>query len=236
MNMNSLPGKCLSVVIPCYNEGETIFQILEEVLAQDSVGEVILVDDYSKDNCVEIISSFTDSRITLLKNSQNLGKGASVALGIKSATKTYLVIQDADLEYSPADYSKLLVLLISDQADVAYGSRFINSQGQETDRAWHKFGNFFLTKASNLFTGLDLTDMETCYKMIKLDFAKKLNIQEKRFGIEPEITAKLARMGARIVEVPISYTARPYSQGKKITWRDGFAALYCIIKYRFARL
>ena len=234
--MNSHPVECLSVVIPCYNEANTIFQILEQVLAQDCVGQVVLVDDFSKDNSAEIISTFTDPRITLLKNAQNIGKGASVALGIRSATKPYLVIQDADLEYSPADYSKLLAVLVSNQGDVAYGSRFTNSQNQTTNRVWHKLGNVLLTKASNLFTGLELTDMETCYKMMKLDFAKKLNIQEKRFGMEPEITAKLARMGARIVEVPISYTARTYDQGKKITWRDGFAALYCIIKFSFIRL
>lgn len=234
--MKSLPAGCLSVVIPCYNEAKTIFQILEQVLAQDSVGQVVLVNDFSRDNSVEIISTFTDPRITLLNNSQNLGKGALVALGIQSATKPYLVIQDADLEYSPRDYSKLLAVLVSNQGDVAYGSRFTNSQRQGSYRDWHKLGNVFLTKTSNLLTGLDLADMETCYKMMKLDLAKKLNIQEKRFGMEPEVTAKLARMGARIVEVPISYTARSYSQGKKITWRDGFAALYCIIKYRFARL
>ena len=221
----------LSVIIPCYNEEKTIEALLSRVLNESSVGEIIVVDDYSSDKSGEIIGKFTDKRITYIKNVRNLGKGKSVSNGILQATKPYVIVQDADLEYSPEEYERLLKPLIDGRADAVFGSRFLTYDARRALYFWHRVGNNLLTLMSNIFTNVDLTDMETCYKVMKLKFAKSLQIEENRFGLEPEITAKLAAMRARIYEVPISYQGRTYEEGKKITWKDGFSAIRCIVKY-----
>ena len=223
----------LCVVVPCYNEERTIKALLTEVLNQSSVGQVVVINDSSTDRSEEIIRSIEDKRISYLRNEQNLGKGASVAKGINLCEMPFIVIQDADLEYSPREYERMLLPLIDGRADAVFGSRFLAHDGRRVLYFWHHVGNSFLTLLSNIFTNLDLTDMETCYKMMKVDFAKRLKIREKRFGIEPEITAKLAKDNARIYEVAISYSGRTYAEGKKITWKDGFSALRCIILYNF---
>ena len=223
--------KCLSVVIPCFNEEATIKQLILRVLDQRSVGEVIIINDFSSDKSLQRINLIKDSRIIYLENDKNLGKGASVSKGIAICTMPYIVIQDADLEYSPEEYPRLLAPLVDGRADAVFGSRFLTYEARRALYYWHRVGNNFLTTLSNMFTNLDLTDMETCYKMMRIDFAKRLAIRENRFGIEPEITAKLAAMGARVYEVPISYQGRTYKEGKKITWKDGFRAIFCILKY-----
>lgn len=223
--------KCLSVVIPCFNEEATIEQLILRVLDQRSVGEVIIINDFSSDKSLQRINLIKDSRIIYLENDKNLGKGASVSKGIAICTMPYIVIQDADLEYSPEEYPRLLAPLVDGRADAVFGSRFLTYEARRALYYWHRVGNNFLTTLSNMFTNLDLTDMETCYKMMRIDFAKRLAIRENRFGIEPEITAKLAAMGARVYEVPISYQGRTYKEGKKITWKDGFRAIFCILKY-----
>ena len=223
--------KCLSVVIPCFNEEATIEQLILRVLDQRSVGEIIIINDFSSDKSLQRINLIKDSRIIYLENDKNLGKGASVSKGIAICTMPYIVIQDADLEYSPEEYPRLLAPLVDGRADAVFGSRFLTYEARRALYYWHRVGNNFLTTLSNMFTNLDLTDMETCYKMMRIDFAKRLAIRENRFGIEPEITAKLAAMGARVYEVPISYQGRTYKEGKKITWKDGFRAIFCILKY-----
>jgi glycosyltransferase involved in cell wall biosynthesis len=225
------PDICLSVIVPCYNEERTINDILLRILSQPSVGEVIVIDDCSVDDSVKIIGLIRDPRITLIRNERNLGKGANVSIGISHCSLPFVVIQDADLEYSPEEYPRLLAPLIDGRADAVLGSRFLTFEARRALYYWHRLGNKFLTTLSNVFTNLDLTDMETCYKMMRRDFAIRLDIKEKRFGVEPEITAKLARMRARVYEVPISYHGRTYQEGKKITWKDGFRAIYCILKY-----
>ena len=225
----------LSVVIPCFNEERTISELLSRVLKQSEVGEVVIVDDCSTDSSIEIIETFDDSRIKLFRNSVNLGKGASVSKGISNTSMEFVVIQDADLEYAPEEYCRLIVPLIRGIADVVYGSRFLTYEYRRALYYWHRLGNHFLTTLSNIFTNLDLTDMETCYKMMKSEYAKSLLITENRFGLEPEITARLAALGARVYEVPISYEGRTYDEGKKITWKDGCSAIRCIIKYNLPR-
>ena len=222
---------CLSVVIPCFNEERTISALLTRVLAQTSVGQVIVIDDCSTDKSAAIIKKIKDSRIQYSLNEKNSGKGYSIAQGIKLCSLPFTVIQDADLEYSPEEYPRLLAPLLDGRADAVFGSRFLTYDSRRALYYWHRLGNDFLTALSNIFTNLDLTDMETCYKFMKTEFAQKLDIQEKRFGLEPEITAKLAKMRARVYEVPISYQGRTYAEGKKITWKDGFRAIYCIVKY-----
>jgi glycosyltransferase involved in cell wall biosynthesis len=225
---NSAP--CLSVVVPCYNEEATIVQILNRLLRQIEVGQVIIVDDNSIDSSRLLIESVNDPRIMYLKNQENRGKGASVSRGLSMCIFPYILIQDADLEYSPEEIPRLLAPLIDGRADAVFGSRFLTYEARRALYYWHRVGNSFLTILSNMFSNLDLTDMETGYKAMKLSFAQNLNIQEKRFGIEPEITAKLSKMNARVYEVPISYQGRTYEEGKKITWKDGFRAIYAIIK------
>jgi len=222
---------CLSVIIPCFNEESTILALLTRVLAQTSVGQVIVIDDCSTDKSAAIIKKIKDSRIQYSLNKKNSGKGYSIAQGIKQCSLPFTVIQDADLEYSPEEYPRLLAPLLDGRADAVFGSRFLTYDSRRALYYWHRLGNDFLTTLSNIFTNLDLTDMETCYKFMRTDFAQKLDIQERRFGLEPEITAKLAKMRARVYEVPISYQGRTYAEGKKITWKDGFRAIYCIVKY-----
>ena len=225
-----IEGK-LSVVIPCFNEGKTIFELLNRVLSEAVVGEVIVVDDGSFDNSGLEIMKIQDSRLTILTNEKNLGKGKSIWRGIQNATMEFVVIQDADLEYDPKDYERMLITIIENAAGAVYGSRFLASESRRALYFWHSVGNRLLTLFSNVFTNIYLTDMETCYKLMRTDVAKKLDLKENRFGIEPEITAKLAKMRVPIYEVPIKYNARTYQEGKKIGWKDGFRAIYCILKY-----
>lgn len=222
---------CLTVVVPCYNEESTIKELLLRVLNQESVREVIVINDASSDGSLSAINEIFDQRIVLLNNPKNLGKGASVRKAFDLASSEYVLIQDADLEYSPEEYPRLLKPLQEGYADAVFGSRFLTFESRRALYFWHSMGNRFLTLLSNALTNIYLTDMETCYKVMKTEYAKKLDIRENRFGLEPEITAKLAKMDARIYEVAISYRGRTYLEGKKITWKDGFSAIRCLIKY-----
>lgn len=232
----------LSILIPAYNEEETIQVILNKVndvqLPNGIVKEIVIVNDCSKDRTIEKVQEFIASHpemdIHLFSQEVNQGKGAAINRAIQECTGDYLIVQDADLEYDPEEYNLLLKPVFMDNADVVYGSRFVGHHPHRILFFWHSIGNKFLTNLSNMMTNLNLSDMETCYKLIRSDIAKKINIKERRFGIEPEITAKLAKMRPiRIYEVGISYYGRTYEEGKKIGWKDGFRAIYCIFKYRF---
>jgi glycosyltransferase involved in cell wall biosynthesis len=234
----------LSIVIPAYNEGRTIHLILDKIKAVHLNGnvqkEIIIVNDCSKDNTEEAILSYStnnpDLNIQYRKHEINKGKGAALHTGIKEATGEYTIIQDADLEYDPEEYNLLLKPILLGMADVVYGSRFVGSQPHRILFFWHSIGNKVLTFMSNMFTNLNITDMETCYKLFRSDIVKGLTLQEKRFGFEPEVTAKIARIPKiRIYEVGISYYGRTYEEGKKIGWKDGFRAIYCILKYGLFR-
>jgi len=224
------------VIIPCYNEEKTIVKIVEKVVKkkQEFNLEIIIVDDHSVDETVQIINQKLKDKIDkLFVNDQNYGKGYSIRQGINNANGEILILQDADLEYSPDDYKKLLDPILNNKADVVYGSRFVGSEAKRVLYFWHYIGNKILTTFSNMLSNLNLTDMETGYKVFKSEIIKKINLVENRFGFEPEITAKVAKLKPRIYEVGISYFGRTYSEGKKITWKDGFSALRCIIKYNF---
>jgi len=223
----------LSVLIPCFNEEDTILELVKRVLEQDCVGEVIVVDDASTDSSRTKISEIKDARLSVTFLKENSGKGNAIREAIGRATCPFVIIQDADLEYDPCEYPKFLKLLESDRADVVYGSRFMSSEHRRVLYYWHKLGNQFLTTLSNMCTGLDLSDMETCFKAMKKEVAQSLHLRERRFGLEPEITAKISKMNLRIFEVPISYYGRTYDEGKKIGWKDGVSALRCIIRYNF---
>lgn len=221
----------LSVIVPCYNEEQTILEILTRVLAQEMVGEIILIDDCSTDNSPQIIRSINDPRIKYFRNDANIGKGKSIGRGLPMTSQDLVIIQDADLEYAPEEYQRILRPILENKADVVYGSRFLSFESRRALYYWHRLGNKFLTTLSNVMTNLDLTDMETCYKAFRREYAAMLDIKESRFGLEPEITAKVAALKLRVYEVPISYSGRTYEEGKKITWRDGFSAIRCIIFY-----
>ncbi len=221
----------LSVVIPCFNEEATIKEILDRVLEQPLVGEVIAVDDASSDNTLTILRAYADERLQVLAQTPNQGKGAALRRGFAEATRPFVIVQDADLEYSPNDYERILSPLIRDEADVVYGSRFAGGQEKRVLYFWHTAGNRLLTLASNITTNLNLTDMETCYKAFRREVIQAIDIQEDRFGFEPEVTAKIAQMHCRVFEVGISYHGRTYEEGKKIGWRDGIRAFYCIAAY-----
>lgn len=230
----------LSIVIPAYNEERTIHLILDKVrqvtLHPGWNKEVIIVNDCSKDNTEGAIRRYQDEHpdfpMRYIAHEVNKGKGAALHTGIAFASGDYTIIQDADLEYDPEEYNILLVPVLKGFADVVYGSRFMGGNPHRILFFWHSIGNQFLTRISNAFTNLNLTDMETCYKLFRSDIIKRLNLQEKRFGFEPEVTAKVSRVeGVRIYEVGISYYGRTYAEGKKIGWKDGFRAIYCILKY-----
>ena len=232
--------KKLSILIPAYNEEKTIHLILNKVKTVNLIAgiekEVIIVNDCSTDNTVEKVKQYIANNpelsISLHNQEKNQGKGAAIHKAIKLANGDYLIVQDADLEYDPEEYNLLLQPVVDGFADVVYGSRFIGGNPHRILFYWHSIGNKFLTSLSNMLTNLNLTDMETCYKLIKSDVAKSLNLKEKRFGFEPEVTAKLARVpNLRIYEVGISYYGRTYEEGKKISWQDGVRAIYCILKY-----
>jgi glycosyltransferase involved in cell wall biosynthesis len=225
----------LSIVIPCYNEKNTITSLLERVLnanlPEKVEREVIVVDDCSTDGTRDLLAGISDSRVKVLRHEKNLGKGAALRTGFARATGDVVVVQDADLEYNPDEYGKLLKPILDGRADVVYGSRFMTTDERRILYYSHFVGNRFLTFASNVFTNLNLSDMETCYKMFRKEVLEKIIIRENRFGFEPEITAKVARLKCKVYEVGISYSGRTYEEGKKIGLRDAVRALWCIIKY-----
>ncbi|MFT3806881.1 glycosyltransferase family 2 protein [Arenimonas sp.] len=227
----------LSVVIPCYNETATIVALLEAVRAAPWPDiEVIVVDDCSTDGSRDLLQAMQPALYDrLVLHERNAGKGAALRSGIAAATGDVVLIQDADLEYDPREYPRLLAPIVEGEADVVYGSRFIGSGPHRVLYFWHRLGNGLLTLMSNMFTNLNLTDMETCYKVFRREIIQSVRIEENRFGFEPEITAKIARMNCRIYEIGISYRGRTYEQGKKIGWKDGVRAIYCIIKYNLFR-
>ncbi len=225
------PDAVLSVVMPCYNELSTIDTIVKRVLDSPYVAELIIVDDGSTDGTRERLQDFDDHRVRVHLQEVNQGKGAALRTGFSLATADYVIVQDADLEYDPTEYPVLLSPLMRGDADVVYGSRFQSGRPKRVHLFWHSLGNRFLTTTSNMFTNLNLTDMETCYKAFRREIIQSIELEEDRFGIEPEITAKIAALRCRIWEVGISYAGRSYDEGKKIGWRDGVRAMICILKY-----
>ena len=223
----------LSVVIPVYNEKNTILEVLERVRSVDLPKEMIVVDDCSTDGTREILRSIPYSEdLKIILQPKNLGKGAALRTGFTAVSGDIVVIQDADLEYDPAEYANLIQPILANKADVVFGSRFLGGPHRVL-LFWHSVGNLILTTLSNMLTDLNLTDMETCYKVFRTEILKKITLRENRFGFEPEFTAKVSKAKFRIYEVPISYNGRDYSEGKKIGWKDGVAAIYFILKYRF---
>jgi len=223
----------LSIIIPCFNEENTIREIIEKINNKVLIDkEIIVVDDFSSDKTRHLLQNDLKDKINkVVLNDQNYGKGYSIKQGLKVSNGDIVIIQDADLEYDPIDYSRLVKPINSGVADVVYGSRFVGSEERRILYFWHMIGNKFLTILSNMFTNLNLTDMEVGYKAFKADIIKDINLEENRFGFEPEITAKISKKNLRIFEVGISYYGRKYSEGKKITWKDGFSAIRCIIYY-----
>ncbi len=229
------PRPCLSVVMPAYDEEATVLAAVARVLDSPWTAQLVVVDDASRDRTGELVATVADERLLLLRHDHNQGKGAALRTGIAHTTSEFVVIQDADLEYDPAEYPKLLGPLLDGNADVVYGSRFAGGESHRVLYFWHSVGNKLLTLVSNMVTNLNLTDMETCYKAFRRELVQAITIEEDRFGFEPEVTAKLARRGARFYEVGISYDGRTYDEGKKIGWRDGVRAVVCILKYGLRR-
>lgn len=236
LESNSEIEPCLTVVMPVYNEAATVSEVVAVVLSQRPVQQLVIVDDCSRDGTWDKLEALAqaESRIKLIRHEVNQGKGAALRTGIGHATSAIVIIQDADLEYNPEEYGRLVNPILSGKADVVFGSRFRG--GSDASRVlyfWHSVGNNFLTMCSNMATDLNLTDMETGYKTFRREIIQRIRIEENRFGFEPEITAKIAKARVRIYEVGISYTGRTYAEGKKVGWRDGFRALWCICKYNF---
>jgi glycosyltransferase involved in cell wall biosynthesis len=231
----------LSIIIPVYNEKQTLKALVEKVQSLDLSSlnldrELIMVDDCSQDGTLAVAQGLADEgKIRLIRHQKNQGKGAALQTGFQNARGDIFLIQDADLEYNPEEYPKLLKPILDGKADVVYGSRFMGGEPHRVLYFWHYLGNKFLTLLSNITTNLNLTDMETCYKVFRSEVIKTISLKEKRFGFEPEVTAKVARLGCRIYEVGISYTGRTYTEGKKINWKDGLRALWCIFKYTLVK-
>jgi glycosyltransferase involved in cell wall biosynthesis len=224
---------CLSVVVPCYNEEATIKTVLDKLLVSPYVAEVIVVDDASTDETLELAQAVqrADARVRVFAQPSNRGKGAALRRGFREVTAEYVIVQDADLEYDPDEFSDVLGPLLDGRADVVFGSRFLAGRPHRVLYFWHSVGNKVLTLLSNMFTDLNLTDIETCYKAFRREVLDSFTIEEDRFGVEPEMTAKIAAGGWRVYEVGISYSGRTYAEGKKIGWKDGVRALVCIVKY-----
>ena len=222
---------CLSVVMPVFNEEATVRDCVAAVLARPEVAEVVIVDDASTDGTRDILATVNDPRVRVFHQGHNQGKGAALRRGFAEATADFVIVQDADLEYDPAEYPRVLGPLLAGRADVVYGSRFAGGEAHRVLFFWHSLGNRVLTLASNAFTDLNLTDMETCYKVFRREVIQSIEIEENRFGVEPEVTAKVAAAGWRVYEVGISYNGRTYDEGKKIGWRDGVRAIVCIVRY-----
>ena len=217
--------------MPCYNEAATVEEITASVLASPYTAELVIVDDGSTDGTRELLASIEDPRVRVLHQPCNMGKGAALRRGFSEVSSDFVVVQDADLEYDPADWGLLLAPLLAGKADVVFGSRFSSHSPRRVTGFWHSMGNRMLTGLSNAFTNLNLTDMATCYKAFRWEVIQSIIIRENRFAVDPEITAKIAGGGWRVWEVGVSYSGRSYAEGKKITWRDGVAAVFCIIKY-----
>ena len=229
--MPSQPFPCLSVVVPCYNEDRTVLALLKRVTDSPWVGQVIVVDDGSTDGTRQILAELDNPIVTVELHPVNRGKGAALRTGFRLATCDYVIVQDADLEYDPDEFGDLLGPALDGKADIVFGSRFISGRPHRVLYFYHSLGNRFLTLASNMLTGLNLTDMETCYKLFRREIIQSIEIRENRFGFEPEITAKVAKGRWRVYEVGISYDGRTYDEGKKIGFKDGIRALYCIVRY-----
>lgn len=227
----------LSIIIPCYNEKYTIHTIIDRVKKSPVTDkEIIVVDDYSTDGTTVLLKDELEKQVDrVMYHKKNQGKGAAIRTGIQAVTGDIVIIQDADLEYDPQEYPKIILPILQDKADVVFGSRFMGGKPHRVLYYWHSVGNGFLTLLSNMFTNLNLTDMECCYKAFRREIIQSIVIKENRFGFEPEVTAKMAKMNCRIFEVGISYSGRTYEEGKKINWKDGVRAIYCIIKYNLFR-
>ena len=228
----------LSIIIPVYNEEKTILKVLEKIKKNSSTNfeyEIIVIDDGSSDRTRELLEKNNNLYSKLLTNEVNQGKGYAVKKGILSSSGTHIIFQDADLEYNPQEYPVLIQPILDGKADVVFGSRFQGGQAHRVLYFWHFLGNKALTLLSNMFTNLNLTDMETCYKVFRNEVLQQIEIKENRFGVEPELTAKVSKLGCRIYEVGISYSGRTYSEGKKINWKDGVQAIWCILKYNLIK-